>query len=195
MISSVVKILTTLTSILSLLNNDRILVIILFLMRKWEVLLKNEKKGKKFVSWPSFFNVSASSFKEYQPSQKFQRKIMHASHVVKIVNQASCCYAQSCLMRLLWPWSQNTLIIWVWSHSTENSFAILEKLRRELVDHRQPKLGVYGHQLPPVLQPFGDHPPLLCGPGNLLGVTWPLWCSLYFLSEPCACWLVFLESI
>ena len=39
MISSVVKILTTLTSILSL-----------FDQRKLEVWLKNEKKGKKFVS-------------------------------------------------------------------------------------------------------------------------------------------------
>ena len=39
MISSVVKILTILTSILSL-----------FDLRKLEVQLKNEKKGKKFVS-------------------------------------------------------------------------------------------------------------------------------------------------
>ena len=153
----------------------------------------NEKKGQEV----GVITISASSFKiMILTITEISRKIMHASHVVKIVNQASCCYVQSRLMRLLWPRSQNTLIIWVWSHSTENSFAILEKLRRELVDHRQPKLGVYGHQLPPVLQPFGDHPPHLCGPGNLLGVTWPLSCSLFILSEPCACWLVvFLESI
>ena len=153
----------------------------------------NEKKGQEV----GVITVSASSFKIMILTITEISKENHACITCcENSNQASCCYAQSRLMRLLWPWSQNTLIIWVWSHSMENSFAILEKLRRELVDHRQPKLGVYGHQLPPVLQLFGDHPPHLCGPGNLLGVTWPLSCSLFFLSEPCACWLVvFLESI
>ena len=45
----------------------------------------------------------------------------HASRVLKIVNHASHCYAQSRLTRLIWARSRITLIIWVSHHASRKT--------------------------------------------------------------------------
>ena len=102
-------------------------------IKKYPIIIRSEeirgwgtrKKGKKLVSWLSIFNVSASSFKWYFKTITKISKENHAWRVVKIVNHASRCYAQSRLTRLIWARSRITLIIWAPSRITENPFATL----------------------------------------------------------------------